>query len=464
MADTKINSLPSASALDGTEPVPIVQAGVTKKTTAQDIADLAPATPTPSLQEVTNTGNTTSNEIRSSDGAGNRTAVGNGYVDVTTGGGVVRIDATGATNNYTASLPDKAAASTETFAMLSDLTGGGDVDGPASAIDNNIVLFDGTTGKLIKDSGAALSDYVPYTGATGDVDLDTHSLNAKSLHVKGTAGDGKLGLKHQSSPASASASESIIYADSSGNPAWKNDGNAVRSMQLDDSANTATNYTTPLDADKIGIWDVANAVLKSVTWANIKATLKTYFDTLYQATLVSGTNIKTIDGVTLLGSGNIAIGSPIADCSNGTAVTGGTSNTYSKGLLIPANSRTANQAPQVDLKVSKTGTAGTLTIRLYWNTTNDLSGSPILLGLGTALAASTRSSTFMRILSIEVAAGTGNGTLVSNVTVAGATDYAAYTSAQTSAAIDWTAAGYIVCAIQNGSAADSSVCNMIKLH
>jgi len=34
---------------------------------------------------------------------------------------------------------------------------GGDVNGPASAVDGNVVLFDGVTGKLLKDSGLALS-------------------------------------------------------------------------------------------------------------------------------------------------------------------------------------------------------------------------------------------------------------------------------------------------------------------
>ncbi len=42
----------------------------------------------------------------------------------------------------------------------------GDVDGPASAVDNNVAFFDGVTGKLIKDSGLTISG-----SNTGDVTL-----------------------------------------------------------------------------------------------------------------------------------------------------------------------------------------------------------------------------------------------------------------------------------------------------
>lgn len=46
--------------------------------------------------------------------------------------------------------------------------------------------------------------------------------------------------------------------------------------------NGATAKTTPVDADMIGLMDsAASNVLKKLSWLNVKATLKTYFDTLY---------------------------------------------------------------------------------------------------------------------------------------------------------------------------------------
>ena len=56
-------------------------------------------------------------------------------------------------------------------------------------------------------TAAAASTYVPYTGASGNVDLGTHLINAKAFHIKGTAGNGHLGLKHQSAGATAGGSE-----------------------------------------------------------------------------------------------------------------------------------------------------------------------------------------------------------------------------------------------------------------
>jgi hypothetical protein len=51
---------------------------------------------------------------------------------------------------------------------------------------------------------------------------------------------------------------------------------------LGNVVNGATEKTTPVDADKLPISDSAHAnILYYFTWANLKATLKTYFDTLY---------------------------------------------------------------------------------------------------------------------------------------------------------------------------------------
>lgn len=48
------------------------------------------------------------------------------------------------------------------------------------------------------------------------------------------------------------------------------------------SIHGATGKTTPVDADTVPLIDsAASNVLKKVTWANVKATLKTYFDTIY---------------------------------------------------------------------------------------------------------------------------------------------------------------------------------------
>ncbi len=59
--------------------------------------------------------------------------------------------------------------------------------------------------------------------------------------------------------------------------------------------NGATAKTTPVDADFVGLMDsAASNILKKLSWANIKATLKAYFDTLYpNRTRVINTQVGT---------------------------------------------------------------------------------------------------------------------------------------------------------------------------
>ena len=100
--------------------------------------------------------------------------------------------------------------------------------------------------------------------------------------------------------------------------------------------NGATSKTTPVDADMVGLMDsVASNVLKKLSWLNIKATLKTYFDTLYQTIITFGTGVQTALGVNVGTAGAFvvnggALGTPSSGSASnltGTTAAAGTSNT-----------------------------------------------------------------------------------------------------------------------------------------
>ncbi len=60
--------------------------------------------------------------------------------------------------------------------------------------------------------------------------------------------------------------------------------------------NSATTKATPVDADMVGLMDsAASNILKKLSWFNVKAALKTYFDTLY-ASASGGSETTTTTG------------------------------------------------------------------------------------------------------------------------------------------------------------------------
>lgn len=87
----------------------------------------------------------------------------------------------------------------------------------------------------------------------------------------------------------------------------------------------ATAKTTPVDADELGLIDsAASNVLKKLTWSNVKATLKTYFDSLYQAILAEG---AFVDGDKTKLDG-IESGADVTDAGNvGSTIHGATAKT-----------------------------------------------------------------------------------------------------------------------------------------
>jgi len=244
MADTKFSALPS-NTVDGTEVIPMVKAGTPSRTTPQAIADL----------------NNTANRARA---------------------------------NHTG---------TQTLSTISDAGTAASKNTPAAG--------NASATEVVLGSDTRLSDARTPTS-------HTHTESEVTGLVTDLANKSNVGHTHTASNVTDFNSAALAAAP------------AETTTTIGSLINGATAKTTPVDADMVGLMDsAASNVLKKLSWANIKATLKTYFDTLYatvththaqsdvtnlvsdlagkQATLVSGTNIKTINGSSVLGSGDLTV-------------------------------------------------------------------------------------------------------------------------------------------------------------
>lgn len=94
-------------------------------------------------------------------------------------------------------------------------------------------------------------------------------------------------------PASGNLGNCTSYGGNAGTATTLATPRNIDGTAFDGSANilvvapaihASTSKPTPVDADEMSLTDsAASYVLKKLTWANLKATLKTYFDTIYQA-------------------------------------------------------------------------------------------------------------------------------------------------------------------------------------
>lgn len=218
-------------------------------------------------------------------------------------------------------------------------------------------------------------------------------------------------------------------------------------------ANPTTNYTTPLDADKVGIWDTANSLFKGVTWTNIKATLKTYFDGIYKATFSENTAFNKNFGTT---AGTVAAGDDsrfdkdktIALTITPSSHTGNTTETVKYTVSIPANTFTTGDKIYQEILATAIGLAGVKTIKTYINTTADLAGTPVLIStyFTNNLLYSLLSSFFVDSNSSMKSYKSGSSN--------SATYWGSSNASLGTFSIDWTVQQYLVLSVQLANAAD----------
>jgi len=113
------------------------------------------------------------------------------------------------------------------------------------------------------------------------------------------------------------------------------------------NTNAATAKTTPVDADLLPIVDsAASNVLKKLSWLNLRATLKTYFDTLYSAI---GSNSSKIQPITSSVAANAL-----------TVTLNATSLDFRSATLGDGTVNTRTIASPISMTVSSGSTLGTI--------------------------------------------------------------------------------------------------------
>lgn len=175
-------------------------------------------------------------------------------------------------------------------------------------------------------------------------------------------------------------------------------------------------------------------------------------DALYlkQNTLVSGTNIKTINGSSVLGSGNLVVGGSnvITEINTTGTDSVATTETITYSVLIPGNTVSVGIYDCIFRAVRSSGT-GSQTLKIYLNSTNSLVGASLVGQVPSTTTA--RYMPLQRFVNVKVLNGTGLGTEVANVANANTSsnDYIQHssTTGMSNIAIDWTADVYLIATI-----------------
>jgi hypothetical protein len=289
----------------------------------------------------------------------------------------------------------------------------------------------GTTSEYVRGDGSLATfptipstlGFVPYTGATQDVNLGVNGLTTHDLTVSHPSGSGVA-----ASITKGGAGEALTVVKSSGS------GNAA----------SITGGVTLIEELHLTT-DLADSYIASAATWNAK------FNT------PSGTTAEYVRG-----DGSLAtfpalplVFKNIVDGAASSALL----NTFSSSILVPANSVVAGNVIEFKLRGRKTGINAIYTIRLYANTVNSLLGSPILLATFTGSLTQAIGIQLTRTAAVKNVA-TNTEMLAATTSNAGNDNI---NSLFSSISVDWTTDKYIIGAVQSNNAADSTLISLISM-
>jgi hypothetical protein len=189
--------------------------------------------------------------------------------------------------------------------------------------------------------------------------------------------------------------------------------------------NTTLSKATPVDADALLLQDSADSsIWKKLTWANVKAALKTYFDALYQAKL-----------------------SRFVSTTDGTAISSTTTIGITSSQLIPANTFAVGNVIRMRVRFVKATANASTNFYVYVNTTNSLSGATQIA----LLQSNNRFNGFKRDLMIK--STTITQSFLTNTSAI--TDDVVNSPSAATTNIDWTQDQYIIFAVGHSGTTDT---------